>query len=105
MALEVFETNKKYHQSRIELSSALYENDAAKRVIARLLEERNDAREKLNSITARQGMASNDSTIINSTGKVDKVGEDMEVDQVNTTLVDAFVEIQTTGNVYELIYD
>jgi pre-mRNA-processing factor 19 len=47
LVLETFHTKQQLHQSRIELSNALYENDAAKRVIARLIKERDDARNQL----------------------------------------------------------
>ena len=47
VALETFTLKKKYHESRLELSNALYELDAAKRVIARLIKEKQEAQEQL----------------------------------------------------------
>jgi hypothetical protein len=45
--LETYTLKQKFHQARVELSHALYENDASKRVIARLLRERDEARTQL----------------------------------------------------------
>ena len=50
--LETYQLKQQYHQLRQELSNALYENDAAKRVIARLAKERDEARNNLANITA-----------------------------------------------------
>jgi pre-mRNA-processing factor 19 len=45
--LETFELKKQYQELQTQLSNCLYENDAAKRVIARLLKERDEARKSL----------------------------------------------------------
>ena len=50
LALETYTLRQHLTQLRQELSSALYENDAAKRVIARLSRERNEARDALSKI-------------------------------------------------------
>ena len=52
--LETFNLKRALEQTRQELSNALYQEDAARRVIARLIKERDDARKffrsTLNSI-------------------------------------------------------
>lgn len=51
IALESFSLQQSLAQIRVELSHALYENDAAKRVIARLSKERDEARGALANIS------------------------------------------------------
>lgn len=47
LILELFDTRKTLEETRQELSNALYQNDAAIRVIARLIEERDQARSSI----------------------------------------------------------
>lgn len=53
--LETFELKKQFHELQNQLSNALYENDAAKRVIARIIKERDEARSRLQDFKASYG--------------------------------------------------
>lgn len=85
--LETFTLKKDLAQVRQELSTVLYQNDAATRVIARLTAERNEAREALSKVTINAGVGSN--------------GDAMQVD--NQGLPQEFVEvIEATQEKYDL---
>ncbi|KAH7113793.1 WD40-repeat-containing domain protein [Dendryphion nanum] len=55
IVLETFTLKQQLAQTRQELSTALYQNDAATRVIARLSQERDEARQALSSVTVSGG--------------------------------------------------
>ena len=56
--LESLELKKAFQSARQELANSLYREDAATRVMARLMKERDEARDALASIQAATGFAS-----------------------------------------------
>lgn len=70
LALETYTLKQNLVQTRQELSTALYQHDAAVRVIARLTRERDDAREALSkvSIGSRAAPTNGDAMQVDSTG-------------------------------------
>lgn len=69
LALESFTLRQQLQQTRQELATALYQHDAAIRVIARLTKERDDARNALSKVTIGTGGAnSGDAMQIDSEG-------------------------------------
>jgi hypothetical protein len=59
IVLETHTLKQQLAQTRQELSTALYQNDAATRVIARMSRERDEAREALSNVTISGGGGSN----------------------------------------------
>ena len=66
LALESFTLRQQLNQTRQELATALYQHDAAVRVIARITKERDEARDALSKVTVGAGSAGN--------------GEEMQID-------------------------
>lgn len=60
LALETFKLKQQLSQTRDELANALYQHDAAVRVIARLTKERDEARTALSSVTVTAGAGAGD---------------------------------------------
>ena len=87
LALESYNLRQQLGQTRQELATALYQHDAAVRVIARLTRERDEARDALSKVTISAGAQSNgDAMQVDSAElpeelaeKVDKTQEKYEV--------------------------
>ncbi|KAL4782239.1 WD40-repeat-containing domain protein [Aspergillus varians] len=75
LALETYTLRQTLAQTRQELSAALYQHDAAVRVIARLTKERDEARDALSKVTvgAQSSGAAGDAMQVDSTGLPDEV--------------------------------
>lgn len=58
IVFETLELRKQYDTVRQDLANALYTNDASMRVIARLMKERDEAREAHSSVHTSLGMPS-----------------------------------------------
>lgn len=64
LSLECFQIRKQLQQTRQELATALYQHDAAVRVISRLTRERDEARDALSKVSV--GAGSSDAMQIDS---------------------------------------
>ena len=80
LALETFALKKSLVETRQELSTALYQHDAAVRVIARLTKERDEARDALSKINVgARGAASNgDAMQVDSSGLSEAIIDKIE---------------------------
>ena len=90
LALETFTLQQNLAQTRRELSSALYQHDAAVRVIARLTQERDEAREALSNVSVGTTRAGGEAMQVDSTGLPQAVLERIENTQaayVNSVLL------------------
>lgn len=88
LALETYTLKQNLVQTRQELSTALYQHDAAVRVIARLTRERNEAREALSKVSLGSGAAATngDAMQVDNTGLPEALIA--KVDETKATQVD-----------------
>ncbi len=86
LALQTYTLQQNLHQSRQELSTALYENDAAVRVIAQITKERDEARAALAQVHVGQGAAA------------DTNGDAMQVDSapLSEQIIEKIESVQAT---------
>lgn len=83
--LELYDTRKALEETRRELSSALYQNDAAVRVVARLVKERDEARAALEEFLAGGGGSGAVATSSEAVKRSEKRGRN-EDNNVTTTV-------------------
>jgi pre-mRNA-processing factor 19 len=82
LVLESYNTREQLARIREELATALYQHDAAVRVIARLTKERDEAREALSRVTITAGDApGGDAMMVDNEGLPEKLAE--HVDEVH----------------------
>ena len=81
LALETYTLRQHLNQTRQELSTALYQHDAAVRVIARLSRERDEAREALSRISINGGGSNGDAMQVDSRGLSDGLIAKVEATQ------------------------
>ncbi|KAH0547513.1 hypothetical protein FGG08_000238 [Glutinoglossum americanum] len=118
LALETFTLRRQLAQTRQELSTALYQHDAAVRVIARLTRERDESREALSKITINAGgtVGNGDEMQIDSHGlpeaiaaKIDSTQEKLSKsrrkrpipqDWADSEIIQSFTTIETSEALY-----
>ncbi|KAI1339396.1 cell cycle control protein [Xylariaceae sp. FL0016] len=85
LALETFNLKEQLTHTREELATALYQHDAAVRVIARLTKERDESRDALSKVTVSAGGPSNgDSMAVDAESLSEELVE--KVDETQTKL-------------------
>ena len=84
MALETYNLKEQLARTREELATALYQHDAAIRVIARLSRERDEARDALSKISVSDGAAGGEEMVVDS---VEKLPEELaeKVDEAHAS--------------------
>ena len=92
LALETYTIRQQLAQTRKELSTALYQHDAAVRVIARLSRERDEAREALSNVTVNGTSASNgDAMQVDGQGLSEALRSKVEATQEKYSALWSFV--------------
>ncbi|KAF8213536.1 nuclear matrix protein NMP200 [Mycena galopus ATCC 62051] len=92
LMLEMFALKQQYNSTRQELSYALYNQDAASRVVARLIRERDAAREALANVQASMGITpsagATEDVEMNEDGAAPAMPEEIvaQIDETHATL-------------------
>lgn len=86
LMLDTYQLKTQYKLTQQQLANALYENDAAKRVIARLVKERDEARVTLSQFKAQYATAGASAATTTSAAAAD-----MDVDQEASTNLPASI--------------
>lgn len=81
LALQTYTLQQNLNQARQELSTALYQNDAAQRVIARLIKERDDARQALARVDVGRSSTNGDAMQVDSAPLPASIQEKIESTQ------------------------
>ncbi|TVY29408.1 Pre-mRNA-processing factor [Lachnellula hyalina] len=81
LALESFKLRQQLNQTRQELTTALYQQDAAIRVIAKLTRERDEARDALSKVTVGAGASNGDAMQIDSQGLPEELAAKVDATQ------------------------
>lgn len=86
LALETYNLREQLARTREELATALYQHDAAVRVVARLTKERDEARDALGKVTVTNGAGAGDAMAVDS---VEALPEELAaaVDETQETYV------------------
>lgn len=81
LALQTYTLQQNLNQARQELSTALYQNDAAQRVIARLIKERDEARQALAKIDVGRVSTNGDAMQVDSAPLPEAIQQKIESTQ------------------------
>lgn len=86
LALETYNLKEQLARTREELATALYQHDAAIRVIARLSKERDEARDSLSKVTITGGAVNGEEMVVDSVEALPEALAE-RVDEVHQTYV------------------
>lgn len=81
LVLDSYNVRQQLSQTRQELATALYQHDAAIRVIARIMKERDEARDALSKVTIGAGQSSGDAMQVDAAGLPDELAAKVDATQ------------------------